>query len=62
MERYSIPFFYNGSITTVVTCLPGFEGETGPKYPPITVGDYVTGKMRGIFDIQSKRADAADAL
>jgi isopenicillin N synthase-like dioxygenase len=40
-ERYSMPFFYTGKSSYLVSCLPGCvaAGET-PRYPPITVGQH----------------------
>lgn len=46
-ERYSVPFFYDGSIDYKVECLPTClaPGET-PKYPPTTV----EGHMREMYE------------
>jgi len=33
--RISIPFFQQPDLDAVISCIPGCEGETGPKYEPI---------------------------
>ena len=42
-ERYSLPFFYDPTYHTMVSCLESCQGpDNPPKYPPITWGDYLT--------------------
>jgi isopenicillin N synthase-like dioxygenase len=42
-ERYSLPFFYDPTYHTLVSCLESCQGPGHPaKYPPITWGDYLT--------------------
>mmetsp|Transcript_1134 Transcript_1134/g.1617 ORF Transcript_1134/g.1617 Transcript_1134/m.1617 type:complete len:247 (+) Transcript_1134:205-945(+) len=46
-ERYSVPFFYEPNFDTVVTCLDVCCGEDNPpKYPPVTVGNYLLDKFQ----------------
>ena len=42
-ERYSLPFFFDPTYHTLVSCLESCQGPDAPaKYPPITWGDYLT--------------------
>jgi isopenicillin N synthase-like dioxygenase len=42
-ERYSLPFFFDPTYHTLVSCLESCQGPDNPaKYPPITWGDYLT--------------------
>jgi isopenicillin N synthase-like dioxygenase len=42
-ERYSLPFFFDPTYHTLVTCLESCQGPGNPaKYAPITWGDYLT--------------------
>lgn len=49
-ERYSIAFFCNPNKETMVECLPGCEGETGPKFKPINAFDYLVSRLKGTID------------
>jgi isopenicillin N synthase-like dioxygenase len=53
-ERYSIPFFLSGNLDYSVKCLPGCEGEEGPKYPLITVEEYVDSKYKESYGRAAK--------
>jgi isopenicillin N synthase-like dioxygenase len=59
LERYSIPFFLSGNLDYQVKCLPGCEGTEGPKYPPITVEEYVQGKYAESYGRAEKFLAAA---
>jgi isopenicillin N synthase-like dioxygenase len=42
-ERYSLPFFFDPTYHTLVSCLDSCQGpDQAAKYPPITWGDYLT--------------------
>lgn len=56
LERYSIPFFLSGNLDYIVKCLPGCEGPDGPKYPPITVEEYVDSKYKESYGRAAKFA------
>jgi len=45
-ERYSIACFCSPHPDVVVQCLPGCEGESGPKYPPVTYAQYVIQRLQ----------------
>jgi isopenicillin N synthase-like dioxygenase len=49
-ERYSMPFFFEGSPGHVVAALPGCvaDGEV-PLYPPTTVSDHLAGMYRSTY-------------
>jgi isopenicillin N synthase-like dioxygenase len=49
-ERYSIPLFYDPAFDTLVECLPTCQGPGNPpRYEPISVGDWVTGKYNANY-------------
>lgn len=49
-ERYSIPLFYDPAFDTLVECLPTCQGPGNPpKYEPISVGAWVTGKYNANY-------------
>lgn len=44
-SRYSMPFFLHPHSAASLECLPQCEGRTGPKYPPITAGEYLEQRL-----------------
>ncbi len=44
-SRYSMPFFLHPHSAASLECLPQYEGHTGPKYPPITAGEYLEQRL-----------------
>lgn len=47
--RYSIPFFVSADDGTVVKCLPGCEGEGGPKYEPVDSREWINARLRATY-------------
>ncbi|GAQ82514.1 hypothetical protein KFL_001140020 [Klebsormidium nitens] len=46
-ERFSIPFFFEPNFDCLVECLPQCCSPSNPaKYPPVTVGEYLMGKLK----------------
>jgi isopenicillin N synthase-like dioxygenase len=48
-ERFSIPFFLQADRDKLIQCVPGLEGETGPKYAPITAMEYLNMRVAANF-------------
>jgi isopenicillin N synthase-like dioxygenase len=45
-SRYSIGYFFDPSLGTEISCLPGFAGQVMPaKYPAIRYGDYFSMRL-----------------
>lgn len=44
-DRYSIPFFYDPGMETVVERLPGINDGATPRWPPVCFGDYVMERL-----------------
>jgi isopenicillin N synthase-like dioxygenase len=45
-QRYSVPFFFGTNYDTLLEVLPSCVGPNRPaKYPPITAGEYVAGRL-----------------
>ena len=38
-------YFHSPNHDAVIECLPGCEGDIGPKYKPITFADHYLGKV-----------------
>ncbi len=47
-SRYSMPFFLHPHSAASLNCLPQCEGRTGPKYPPITAGEFLNQRLEEI--------------
>lgn len=46
-HRYSVPFFFEPTFETVVTCLEGCcSDDNPPKYPPTTAGEHLVSKYK----------------
>jgi isopenicillin N synthase-like dioxygenase len=47
-DRYSMPFFFSPAFETFVECLESCtDRDHPPSYPPTTVGDYLSAKLKG---------------
>lgn len=44
-DRISMVYFHSPNHDAVIECLPGCEGDIGPKYKPITFADHYLGKV-----------------
>lgn len=54
-ERYSIPVFYDPDFDVAVACLPNCSSaDNPPRYPPITAGEYITGRYDGSYAYRQK--------
>ncbi|KAJ5110659.1 hypothetical protein N7532_001194 [Penicillium argentinense] len=64
-ERFSVPFFFSGNPDYIVRCLPscvdhtaaatGSSGaDTGAKYPPVSVHDWMTGRFADTYNSGEK--------
>jgi isopenicillin N synthase-like dioxygenase len=68
-ERYSLPFFFSGNPDFLVECLPNYvDGKNSPKYPPITVEEWISGRYADTYGSKETKAvgelsseDAANA-
>ncbi len=47
-SRYSMPFFLHPHSAASLACLPQCYGATGPKYPPITAGEFLQQRLEEI--------------
>lgn len=47
-SRYSMPFFLHPHARASLDCLPQCVGEDGPRYPPISAGDFLQQRLREI--------------
>ncbi|OGM47336.1 hypothetical protein ABOM_003850 [Aspergillus bombycis] len=54
-ERFSVPFFMSGNPDYIVDCLPTCAGE-GPKYPPITVSEWMAGRYADTYGTPNGKA------
>ncbi|KAB8255191.1 hypothetical protein BDV32DRAFT_142234 [Aspergillus pseudonomiae] len=54
-ERFSVPFFMSGNPDYIVECLPTCTGE-GPKYPPITVEEWMAGRYADTYGTSNGKA------
>ena len=55
-DRYSVPFFFDGNLDSVIDCLPGCENGPGGKSEPVTVKGHMLRKFKetyGIDDTES---------
>ncbi|CAJ0545039.1 Ff.00g085170.m01.CDS01 [Fusarium sp. VM40] len=56
-ERYSIPFFFSGNPDFVVRCFENYQASTkDAKYPPITVGEWVSGRYADTYGTSKEKA------
>ncbi len=56
-DRYSLPFFFDTAMDSIIECLPTCAGPTNPpRYPPVRYGDYLMDRLNKNYDY---RKDAA---
>lgn len=54
-ERFSVPFFFSGNPDYVIRCLDSCEDiKEGAKYPPIAVGEWMTGRYADTYGTSEK--------
>ena len=47
-SRRSVAFFHDGNYDSLIECLPTCRSDSNPaKYPPVTAGDHLMGKLLG---------------
>lgn len=44
-DRYSVPFFFDGALESVIDCLPGYENGPGERSEPVTVEGHMLRKF-----------------
>ena len=50
IPRVSIPFFHHPNYDALIECLPGCTSPDDPaKYPPVTAGAYLDGRVRAVY-------------
>lgn len=59
-DRYSLPFFFDPAIDTIVERLPGINTAAPPRWPPVCFGDYVMERLdrNYAYRLQAKAATA----
>jgi isopenicillin N synthase-like dioxygenase len=56
-ERYSVPFFFDPSMDTLVECLPTWRGdERPPKYAPVAYGEYLLSRLDAHYAYRRAKA------
>lgn len=50
-RRQSLIYFFHPNYDATIECLPTCQGETGPKYPPISARDYLLSKFAKLQDV-----------
>lgn len=56
-ERYSVPFFLSGKPDFLVECFKSCYGQAGrPKYPAVTVGEWVAGRYADTYGTSKEKA------
>lgn len=56
-ERYSIPFFFSGNPDYLVECFPQcLDTVKGAKYPPVTVGEWISGRYADTYGTSKEKA------
>ncbi|WP_234193166.1 isopenicillin N synthase family dioxygenase [Pseudacidovorax sp. NFM-22] len=60
-DRYSLPYFLDPSMDTLVECLPTCtDADHPPQHPPVRYGDYLLERLNRNYDYR-KPAEAASA-
>jgi isopenicillin N synthase-like dioxygenase len=58
-DRYSIPFFFDPAMDTIVARLPGINGHAAAKWPPVCFGDYVMERLDKNYAYRQRTAEAS---
>jgi len=55
-DRYSLPYFYDPDMNSVVARLPGLNAGTAPRWAPVRFGDYVMERLDRNYAYRQKAA------
>jgi isopenicillin N synthase-like dioxygenase len=56
-DRYSIPFFFSGNPDFLVKCFSNCQdGEGKTKYPPVTVGEWISARYADTYGTSGEKA------
>jgi isopenicillin N synthase-like dioxygenase len=56
-DRFSLPFFFDSDMDTVIECLPTCAGPGNPaKYAPVRYGDYLMDRLNRNYDYRKSEA------
>ncbi|KAK7424174.1 hypothetical protein QQZ08_008780 [Neonectria magnoliae] len=57
MERYSVPFFFSGNPDFMVRCFDNYGAGQRAKYPPTTVGKWISGRYADTYGTSKDKAE-----
>ena len=58
-DRYSLPFFFDSAMDTIIECLPTCTGPGNPpRYEPVRYGDYLMDRLNRNYDYRKGEAAA----
>ena len=57
VDRYSVPFFFDPSMSDTIECLPTCLGA-GPKFEPVVYGDYLLERLNKNHQYRQKLVDS----
>jgi isopenicillin N synthase-like dioxygenase len=56
-DRYSIPFFFDPHMDTMVECLPNcYDADHPPRYEPVRYGDYLMHRLDANYSYRQQQA------
>jgi len=56
-DRFSLPFFFDSDMDSVIACLPSCAGPGNPaKYEPVRYGDYLMHRLNRNYDYRKSEA------
>jgi len=55
-DRYSVPFFFDGALDSVIDCLPGCEDGPGGESEPVTVEGHMLRKFAETYGGDDKKS------